>query len=207
MAVLAAAIAAALLSGLALAIALLGAGEGMLASHERMSRSLRQAAEGAVQLALADLRSAPSWDVVLAAGGVAEVSAAPGRLFDGSLLPPAPWGGGVVDLRAATVRLQAAADAGRGPGDGPQVWRLFIAGPLARAVPGVAAPPWYVGVWVADDRADSDGDGGHDSNGIVAVRGMAFGPFDALAAVDASLWRDPAGSSGAVRILTIRPGS
>src|SRR6185369_17040849 len=71
MAVLAAAIAAALLSGLALAIALLGGGEGMLASHERMSRSLRQAAEGAVQLALADLRSAPSWDAVLAAGGVA----------------------------------------------------------------------------------------------------------------------------------------
>lgn len=207
MALLAAVLATSLLTGLALAVAFLGMGESMLASHDRTARSLRQASYAAVQLALADLRAAPSWSDALTPGATAAVSAAGGRFTDGTLVPVSPWGGAAIDLRAMTERLQAASDGARGPGDPPQTWLLYEYGPFERAVPGASPGPWYVAVWVADDRADTDGDPSRDTNGILAIRAVALGPANALAVTDVSVATVPGpGDAGVVRLLTIRPG-
>ena len=53
------------------------------------------------------------------------------------------------------------------------------------------------GIWRCG--ADSDGDPLRDANGIVSLRAVAIGPFEAIAVVEASLSH--------TRILTIRPGT
>jgi hypothetical protein len=200
-AVLAAILATVLLSALGLAIALLGIGEMTLASRERTARSLRLAAEGGAQAALIDLATFATWDPVLARGGVDEASGVRARFSEIDLAPPAPWSGRPLDLRALTLATRTASDALRGPADAVQRWRLFAWAPFERLVPGAGSGPWYVVVWVADDRADTDGDADRDSNGLVTVRAVALGPDDASAALEATLARE----AGRVRAVAIRP--
>jgi hypothetical protein len=197
MAVLFALVATTLLTAIAAAIALLGIEESMLAGSQRTAMSLRHASMGALHLAIADLRRTADWSVALNAGGVTQLSVLPSRFADSSLTPALPWGGSL-DLAAMTARLQSAADAAAAAGD-PQTWRLFAYGPLERNAPGIVRAPWYLAVWIADDRADSDGDPLRDANGIVSLRSVAIGPFEAIAVVEASLSH--------TRILTIRPGT
>jgi hypothetical protein len=126
-------------------------------------------------------------------GAIPEVSATPGQFVDGTLMPSAPWGGPVLDLRALTARLQAASDAAAPSGSAPP-WRLFLYGPLARLVPESASKnPYYLVVWVADE------------GGTIVTRSVAYGPDDGRSIIEASLVREA--GSGRVRILTIRPGS
>jgi hypothetical protein len=208
MALLSAVIATVLLTTLGLAVALLGVEEMTLASHARIARSLGAASRAAVHLALADLRPAASWDPLLAAGTVPQLSAAASRFAGGSLTPGAPWNGVPLDLRAMTDRLQAATDASRGPGEGPQVWRLYAHGRLDDLVPGAAVAPWYLAVWIADDRADTDGDPLRDANGIVTLRAAALGPDGAVAAIDAFAARTSDGGGGTrVVLLSVRPAT
>jgi hypothetical protein len=68
----------------------------------------------------------------------------------------------------------------------------------------VAAGPWYIAVWIADDRADIDGDPSVDSNGLLSVHATAYGPADASVALDLTLRRL---ASGTVAVATSRPGS
>jgi hypothetical protein len=207
-AVLAAVMAAAMLSALALAIGLLGVEESMLSSHDRAARVLRAASFGGIQLAVADLRRRADWSAALEGGAIPELSAVPARLAGTSLTPPAPWDGSPIDLAGLTVRVQAMADGSRGPADGPQAWRLFAFGTLADAAPG-AGGPWYLVVWIADDRADTDGDPSRDSNGIVCLRAAALGPGEATVAAEATVGRRalPGGGAARVQLLTMRPGS
>lgn len=204
MAVLTALLATLLLTALGVAIALLGIEESMLSLHERTASALRNAASAGAQLALADLRLAPSWDPLLAMAAVPAVSAVPGRFLDSTLAPPAPWSGAPIDLVAATAALQAATVASRGPADASQAWLLYLSGPLARAAPSAGAGPWYIAVWIADDKADIDGDPTVDSNGLLSVHAAAYGPADASVSVDLTLRRLP---SGGVAVATSRPGT
>jgi hypothetical protein len=200
-AVLGAMLATVLLSALGLAIALLGIGETTLASRERVTRSLRLAAEGAGQAALIDLSLLTTWDPVLARGAVDESAGIRARFSESDLAPPAPWSGRPLDLRALTLAARTTSDALRGPADAIQRWRLFANAPFERLAPGAGSGPWYVAVWVADDRADTDGDPDRDSNGMIAVRAVAFGPGDASAALELTLARE----AGRVRTVAIRP--
>lgn len=202
MAVLTALFATALLMGLGLSVALIGAAEATLAAHDRTVRALREASLAAAHLAVADLRARASWSAVLAPGSVSPLSAAPGRVVDASVSPPAPWSGVPLDLRLLTADVQAAADTGVGD---PQVWRLFECGSLQALVPGVSADPWYLGAWVADDGADGDGDPLTDRNGILAVRAVAYGPRGARVATAVSVMKTVVAGADQVRILTIRP--
>ena len=203
MAVVIALLATLLLTALGVSIALLGIEESMLSLHERTARALRNAASAGAQLAVADLRMAPSWDPLLAPAAMPPLSAIPGRFLDSSLTPPAPWNGASIDLVAATAALQAAATGARGPSDAPQTWRLYLSGPLGRAAPTSGAGPWYIAVWIADDRADMDGDPSVDSNGLLSVHAAAYGPAEAAVGIDLTLRRLP---SGAVAVATSRPG-
>ena len=201
MAVVGAMLATVLLSALGLAIALIGIGETALASREKTARSLRFAAAAAAQAALIDLALLPAWDPVLGPGTVDERSAARGRFSEIDMAPPAPWSGRPLDLRARTGALRAASDTARRPADAVQRWRVFANAPFERLAPATGSGPWYVAVWIADDRADTDGDPDRDSNGMVAVRAAAFGPDDAAMAVELTVFRAP----GALRIVAIRP--
>lgn len=201
MAVLGAMLATVLLSALGLAIALLGIGEMTLAARERTTRSLRMAAEGAAQAAVIDLATLATWDPVLARGGVDEMAGIRARFSDLDIASPAPWNGRPLDLRALTLGTRTASDALRGPADGVERWRIFANAPFERLAPGTGSGAWYVVVWVADDRADTDGDPDRDSNGMVAIRAVALGPDDASAALEVTLARE----AGRVRAVAIRP--
>ena len=202
MALLFALIATVLLTGLGVSIVLMGTTETVLAAHDRTARALREASMAAVHLAVADLRAQPSWSAVLGAG-TGPLSAAPGRATDPTLTPAAPWGGPPLDLRQITVDVGAAADTGSGDA---QLWRLYEYGSLSGLIPGASTGPFYVAAWVADDPADGDGDPLLDANGIVSVRGVAFGPANMTAATAVSLRKtSPAAGPAGVRILTIRP--
>jgi hypothetical protein len=207
MAVLCALFATALLMGLGVSVVVLGSAEAALAAHDRTVRALREASMAAAHLAVADLRAQPSWSAVLAPGPVVPLSAAPGRAFDdgAGLTPAPPWGGAALDLQVMSADVSAAADSGVGD---PQLWRLYEYGPLQALVPGVAAAPWYVAAWVADDLADGDGDPLTDTNGILAVRAVAYGPADAKVTTAVTVRKTvAAGQPDRVRILTIRPVS
>ena len=193
MALMTALFATALLMGLGLSILLLGSAETALAFRDRDSRALGYAARAAANIAAADLRALPSWAAVAAPGAILEVSATPGQFVDGTLTPPAPWGGAVLDLRALTARLQAASDAAAPSGSAPP-WRLFLYGPLGRLVPeSTSRNPCYLVVWLADE------------GGTIVTHSVAYGPGDGRSITEASLVRDAV--TNRVRILTIRPGS
>lgn len=203
MALLTTLLATALLMGLGLSIALVGTMEAVLGAHDRNARALREASLAAAHLAVADLRAQPSWSAVLAAGSIPPFAGVPGRAIDPGVSPPAPWGGPALDLLALTADVQAAADTGNGD---PQAWRLFESGRLDRLVPGPSPGPWYLAVWVADDWADGDGNPSTDTNGILAVRAVAFGPGGgAMTTVVSVMKTIVAGEPDRVQILAIRP--
>jgi hypothetical protein len=98
-------------------------------------------------------------------------------------------GGTAVDLSAETIALQTDSDRSCGSRsampDCP-LWRLYGHAPVANLVSGrTAATSTYVGVWVADDLSDSDGDPTVDANGRLLVRASAFGPSNARRSVEA----------------------
>ena len=186
-----------LLMGLGLSILLLGTAETILAAHDRDARALAYAARAAAAIAAADLRVLPSWTALAAPGAVAEVSATPGSFVDATLVPPAPWGGAALDLRALTVRLQADSDAAS-PSAGPAPpWRLFEYGAFARLVPETnPRNPYYLVVWVTDE------------GGTAVIRAAAYGPGEGRSITEIAMDRQPvAGGPDTIRILTVRPGT
>jgi hypothetical protein len=196
----------ALLMGLGLSLVLMGSAETTLARRDRDTRSLTRAARAVATLAVADLRALPSWAAVLEPGREPELSATPGRLAPATLTPALPWGGSL-DLRAVTARAQAATDASGIPGD-PARWRLYGAASLVSLVPDAAGGmPCFLAVWVADDAVDGDGDPSTDTNGVLLVRGAAFGPGEGETTVLLAVSREAVpGGPAVVRVLTIRPG-
>jgi hypothetical protein len=208
MALLTALFATALLMALGLSVVLLGTAEVTLAAHDREARGLSYASKAAATVAVADLQALPSWSALIAPGVPADTSASPGRFVDAILNPAAPWGGPALDLRALTARMQNDSDAVTSLGGDAPVWRLFDYGRLDRLVPASArASPYYLVVWVADDRADGDGDPSVDADGIVVVRAAALGPRGGRVDTEVSVLRRPGdGAAEAFQILTIRPG-
>jgi hypothetical protein len=197
MALLAALFATVLLMGLGLSMLLLGSAETTLAAHDRDARALAYASRAALTIAAADLRALPTWEALAMPGAVPEVSATPGAFVDTTLMPAPPWGGAPLDLRDLTVRLQAESGAAAPAGVPALVWRLFEYGRLGRLAPDAAARnPYYLVVWVAEDR------------GLAVVRGAAFGPGDGRSITEISMARQAVpGAADRFRILTIRPGA
>src|SRR4051812_2373650 len=154
-----------MLTCLGLTLALLGSAEMTLAGNDWQSTAAMRAAEGALTLALSELRARSDWSGVLTAGAV-DLCASPGTLVDASLFPRAPWDGSLIDLHAVTAKLQAASDAAAPPGTVAPVWRLFEFAPISRLTPvGADRAPWYLVAWTAD--------GG---DGLLLVHVTALGP-------------------------------
>lgn len=142
--------------------------EPLAASHGRDARAWRAAAEGALEIACAELASEPTWDAVLSGTAHAVV-----------------FETGALDLRAVGAEIEREWGTRLGRGADTPRWALYGAGPASRwlgpAVPGVPDP--ILAVWVADDGADGDGAPLADSNGRLLVHAEARGPRQGRAAV------------------------
>jgi hypothetical protein len=186
-----------LVSALGAALTVTANAESAIAASFRIERELTYAAEAAVERAIQDVRLAARWDDLLAGSQTT-------TFLDRTLLPVLPTGG-TLDLRALTVRLQAATDARLGGPDTPQ-WQLVASGRLAdMAGRGSIESPAYLVVWVADDASETDGNPAADSNDMLVIRGEAMGSGGRTRTLDVTVTRAgvPAGQPG-LRVISWR---
>ena len=173
-----------MLGMLAGAFALLARTETMTAGNVRRAREAVHAADGLIQRAMQELESR-AWDDVLSGGvdsSLTDGSASEVRRF-GTIQVILCCGAGSV-----TARLQAGSDGSWArPSDGP-VWRLYAWGPFER-IGNAAGSTLYVALWIADDRAEADGNPLIDSNGAIRLHAEAFGPSGVRRAVGAVIAR------------------
>ena len=158
-----------LLSALGGALVLVTSTETAISANYRTGQEALYAADAGVERVVQDLLDEPLWNAVLS--GSAQSS------FASSTLQPTLPDGSVVDLAIETANLQADTDTAAVWTDNDPVWRLYAHGALGDLLPGNQIDSLnYVAVWVGDDPAESDRDPLRDTNGVLTVRAMAFGP-------------------------------
>ena len=165
------------------------------------SVGLLYAADAGIELAVRDMARLEDWSAVLA--GVQQSEFADG--MPGGVRQLA--GGGQVDLTAATNLLncgkaadctnaQMNANSQERPwGANNPRWRLFAYGAMANLA-GLARPaPWYLAVWIADDKREEDGNPSMDADdeesghGIVRVHAEAYAAGGSRRVIEAELAR------------------
>ena len=174
-------LAAVLVSGLAGALVVVLTTEEAIEANHRRGVAALYAADGLLEGVMTELADVPDWHAVLDGSrrSMFSTGPSPAQLADGS----------VIDLRQETRGLQRETDLAGGRG-APR-WRLYAWSWFADLVGETdQARLVYVAAWVGDDRADPDVDPEYDANGRIAVRAVAFGPFRARRAVDATVGRE-----------------
>jgi len=210
------------------ALILLSSSETAIAANFRAAHEATYAADAAIEGALADLSHQADWTPVLA--GSVPSSFADGlpsgtrTLADGSTIDL----DGITNLancQKASVCSDAevaAVTTDRPWGANNPRWTLFAYGPLRNTLgPATVRSMFYVLAFVGDDPSENDGnplvDGliavnsPNPGNGMVVVRGEAFGPRGAHKVVEATIARltipsaDPGGQpSTELRVLSWR---
>jgi hypothetical protein len=194
-ALLIAVIAMMLLAGLALGLVVVSMTETRIAGNYRVASETSYAADAMLERVVQDLTGVPHWSDALS--GLIKSG-----LIDSTRRPVLP-SGDTVDLDAMTTDLRSDANlSGQWGANNPQ-WQLFAWG-STKTMTGLAVidTRLYVAGWIGDDPSEQDGKPTVDSNGMVAVHVVAFGPGHAQRAVDAVVARVP--GSSAVRILSWR---
>ena len=144
----------------------------LLGARFAHGRQLGYAADGALGLALADLTTA-DWSAALLG--------APSSFTDGNPLVArsVPGIGSLLfccNQGSLTAAVARAANGGRTWGANTPQWRLYAWGPASGWTAGErGTPPMMVGVWIADDPSDNDGDPTRDANGIIQIFAVAVG--------------------------------
>jgi hypothetical protein len=173
----------------------------MAARNFRESVSLASAAEGAIELAAAEVARTGDWDALLS--GAVQANGSDG--------PPSGIrsvaGVSSIDLSAQTALLNCgrtactAAQMDAVTIDRPWAannprWQLFLYGPLDTLAPVRLTEPVYVVAWVADDARETDGDPARDGSGpggagagVLRVRADAFGRAGGRRGIEAELSR------------------
>jgi Tfp pilus assembly protein PilX len=188
------------------ALILLSSSETAIAANFRAAHEATYAADAAIERALTDLRNQVDWTPILA--GSVQSSFADGvpsgtrTLADGSTIDL----GGITNL-ASCQKASVCSDAevaavttDRPWGANNPRWTLFAYGPLANTLGSASVRSlFYVLALVGDDPSENDGNPSVDGlmvadtpnpgNGIVVVRGEAFGPRGAHKAVEATIAR------------------
>jgi hypothetical protein len=83
-------------------------------------------------------------------------------------------------------------------------WHLYAYGRMADLLPASAIDSkFYVVVMAGDDAAETDGKPLQDMNGVIGLRGEAFGPHGAHRSVEVTIAR-PDTAQAAVRVLSWR---
>ena len=210
------------------ALILLSSSETAIAANFRAAHEATYAADAAIERALADLSHQADWTPVLA-GSV------PSSFVDGMPSGTRPLAdGSTIDLDGITnlancQKVMVCSDAeiaavttDRPWGANNPRWTLFAYGPLANTLgPATVRSMFYVLAFVGDDPSENDGNPSVDGliavnspnpgNGMVVVRGEAFGPRGAHKVVEATIARltipsaDPGGQpSTQLRVLSWR---
>jgi hypothetical protein len=183
-------LAAALLSGMAAGLLLVGESETRAAANYRTSVETFYAADAGLHIALRQLGGIAHWTDVLS--GVVTST------FGGGTHQPQLASGQRLDLDAVTSELQAETNSSAVWGADTPVWRLFVWGSLG-AVAGLETT-CYLAVWIADDGADGDGNPSVDSNGQVRLHAEAYASVETRRVVEATVSRAASG----VRVLAWR---
>jgi Tfp pilus assembly protein PilX len=202
----------ALISALALGLALVVTTElGISANHAAAIDGLHSA-EAGLERALHDLGGAPDFTSVLSGAAPSSFTDAlsPRRLSDGTALDVAaatnvancghPASCTVAEMNASTTDRPWGVN---NPRWTPYVWGPIAALDAAAAIESTA----YVVVWVGDDPAETDDDPGVDGGGVanpgagvLALRAEAFESAGAHRIIEATVARSPRG----VRLLSWR---
>jgi hypothetical protein len=178
--------AAMLLLGAGAAAAMLGAAETGIAFADRSAREALYVADAGAQEAIDELAQLPSYSAALTGQG---------RLAGGSTVGQVAGVPLAVDLVARGNALQGDTDAASPWGADTPAWHLFMWGPAALLMPaGIAAGPFFVAVWTADNGEDGDGNPAEDTDGIVIVHAEAYGPDGVRRAVECSVKRGATGA-------------
>jgi hypothetical protein len=187
-------LAAALLSGMAAGLLLVGESETRVAANYRTSVETFYAADAGLHVALRQLAGTASWTDAL--------SGAATSMFGGGTHQPQLASGQRLDLDAVTHELQAESNSSAVWGADSPAWQLFVWGPLAAAASGATGmqTTCYLAVWIADDGADGDGNPLADSNGRVRLHAEAYASVETRRVVEATVSQAASG----VRVLAWR---
>ena len=194
-----------LLTALGVALVLTTSTETMITANFTNAEEGLYAADAGVERAMQDILTVANWNTILAGGATS-------AFIDGTAggtrsLP----GGGTLNLNqvvnmancgqvsGCSIDQMNAITAERPWGTNNPRWQLYAYGPIEDIIPtGTVNSPFYVVVMVADDPADAplsgtaDGDPTKDSNGVLAMRAEAFGPFNSHKIIEVTLARtDP----------------
>ncbi len=164
-----------LLTALGAAVVMVSNTETHIAGNYRNSQEALYAADAAAERVVQDLLLIPRWNDILS--GTAQSGFVDGAMTASKTLP----GGGTMTLccgtNTATAQLQAETDTLNLWGANNPQWKLFAWGPLGDMLPNDQIDsPMYVGVWVADDPAETDGNPAADVNGTLTLHAEAVGP-------------------------------
>ena len=178
-----------LFSAIALGAAAVVRVELLLAARHQLSVEARYAAEAALEVATAELRSVTDWSAVVAGARTSSRSA--GAFGTATGLP----GGGSLLLccgpTSAAGRLDAETAAASVPARRAAVWRPFLWTPLHAVAPRSVPSRLYVVVWVANDEADAAGGAGADTNDTLMLHAEGLSVGSTRRAIEARVARPP----------------
>jgi hypothetical protein len=200
------------------ALVLITSTESAIAGNFRNANESLYAADAALELAVASLRTLGDWSLALSgsvrSGFVDGPPSGTRTLVDGTTVDL----GQLINLancEKTTSCSSAEMDlvtAGRPWGPNNPRWQLFTYGRLSDVLPArVLNSPFYIVVLVGDDPAENDGDPSRDGatpenpgSGVVMLRAEAFGSRGAHHAIEATVARPPALSGMGIRLLSWR---
>jgi hypothetical protein len=195
-----------LFSAIAIGMVVIVRVETVVATRFVQATQALHAADAAVSLALAELRTMGDWTPVLA--GAVQSGRADG-VFGGR--KDLPGGGSIVlccGSSSLAGRLAAESAVSGAMARRALPWRPFLWAPLSALVPGSPPTSLYLVVFVEDDEDEEDGNGSADVNGRVVVRAEAVQPDGLRRAVEVLVARESAdplrGLAPAVRLLRWR---
>jgi hypothetical protein len=173
-----------LLTALGAAVVMVSSTETNISSNYRNGQEALYAADAAVERVVEDLLMTPRWTDILS--GTTQSAFVDGSAGLQKTLP----GGGTITLTSATTALQADTDALNLWGPNNPQWKLFAWGPLSTMLPNNQIDSaMYVGVWVADDPAETDGNPLADENGTLTLHAEAIGPSGTRKVVEVTVAR------------------
>ncbi|MGH9315275.1 MAG: hypothetical protein ACRD1S_18985 [Vicinamibacterales bacterium] len=155
-------------------------------NYKNASEALH-AADAGVERAVQDLLLVPDWNRILAQTAPYRSSFIDATGCTGTVNLS---GGGTLNLNSLNDALNAETIAANLWGANNPVWRPYACGHLTELVPTQTVDSYlYVGVWVADDPSELDGNPYADSNGVVTLHAEAFGPMGSHKVVEVTVAR------------------
>jgi hypothetical protein len=155
--------------------------------HARASEALA-AAEGGVEMAMADLRPAADWTPFV--GGLVQSPAS-----QGAFAGVRQTAGGALSLccapGSAMARVESDTASSPLPARRAFRWRPYLWTPVAAIAPRVPPSRLFLVVWIANDEADVAGGEAADTNGTVTLRAEAIEPGGPRRIVEALVGRHP----------------